>query len=242
MSNLPNKISDITFYLRRRHSLKKKLQEYDVPDFIINSLFVIFFVFILVPFFSGVDFGIFKVPQFHYPWYYLCATGIILSVLFLIQVFPSPLAVTLTFMVNKYVDAEQEYGLRQKELKEYSFEKSGFIMRRERRDYLDAPKRDYDEIFIEIKIENVGKRAIERFELSLENSEIGYDKSWSFKSGLANSTPLIPGRKIQFPQESVQLQIPFKLKAVDLKWSLLMDGTLTYTGKYQIRRQCTTET
>jgi len=126
----------------------------------------------------------FKVPQPHYPSYYLCAVGVILSVLLLIPIFPSPVAVALSFRVNKYMDAVEEYEIRRKELKEYSFEESGYITRPERRGYLEAPKRDYDEIFIEIKIENVGKRVIERFALSLENSETGYDKSWSFKSGL----------------------------------------------------------
>ena len=93
-----------------------------------------------------------------------------------------------------------------------------------------------DEISIEIKIENVGKSAIKRFDLLLENSEIGCDKSWSSKSGAANFAPVIPGRKIQFPREPVQLQIPLKLDSTDLKRSFFMDGTGPYTGKYPLKR------
>jgi|GEM_PF-1930224 hypothetical protein len=146
--------------------------------------------------------------------------------------------VSLSFKESSYISADEEYQRRQNRLKQYSFEESGRIMRREERQYLEQPKRDYDEVCIEIKIRNQGKRAIERFRLSLENAEIGYRHSWPF----ASADVLFPGMEIQFPGEPLQLQIPTNFDVIDLKWSVFMDNTLPYTGEYQIRRRCATNT
>jgi len=72
-----------------RISLLKKLKGSGLPDSVINVLFVILFIFILSPFFSGADFGIFKVPQLPHPEY-LSVIGLIILGLLFIPIFSSP--------------------------------------------------------------------------------------------------------------------------------------------------------
>lgn len=71
-----------------RISLLKKLKMSGLPDSVINILFIILFICTVSPFFSGADFGIFKVPQLPYPEY-LSVIGLVILGLLFIPIFSS---------------------------------------------------------------------------------------------------------------------------------------------------------
>ena len=145
---------------------------------------------------------------------------------------------TLAIIQKDWIFAEKEYAQRKARLERHNFKKTRKVMTSALRRLLDAPKRSYDEVFLETTIKNIGKNTINRFMLVLESAEIEYRKQCSYTSGsqgknpLSSSNewgtgvepkhfnPLYPSMDIQFPKGRISIKIPCDLDSVVLGWSI----------------------
>lgn len=144
------------------------------------------------------------------------------------------LALAVSFIRCGYLSADSDWSSRQAAVAAYDPKTAKFIWRSEHRSAMNAPKRDYDEITLQCRVKNIGKKSVERFKLVLQAPDASFATESYFNCSEGEQTPLFPGIEIQIPSQAIELRLPLEVPSLDLNWSVFLDDSLPCVGEFRV--------